>query len=316
MPTTNTVTANYTGKIDPQYITKALLASDTLNQNLVRVHTGLKVEGINLRRIDTDTLFQDASCEFTPTGEVTLDYRQLTGKKIKVNLSLCMSDFEASWEAEDMGDSAFDNTPDPYLAALLIHIAAKAAEQNEKIIWNGIDAAGQFEGFLTKLSNDGLVPSAQNITAATLSAANIFAEIGKMDAVIPQELNMFDENFFYVVSQAAGKFYMTAQAGFGTGGQGGAGYMNEGFVGRKELNYLGTPMYIARGLTTNQMIAYNRENLHFGTGILADWSDVRTIDMRETTGDDTIRFIMKLYAGVQYGWPEEIVMYGAPEPQS
>lgn len=316
MPTTNNVTSNYVGKLDPGYITRALLASDTLDQNLVRVIPGLKLEGITMRRLDSDELFQNDSCTFTPTGTVDLDFRKLVGKKLKINLEICYNDFEAAWEAEQMGDSAHDNVPQEYQTALLIHIAEKAAEKNEKNIWNGVDGPGTFEGFLTKLSNDGLVPADQNIEGTTLTAANIFDEIKKMDAVIPEELDEFGPDFFYVISKRAAKLYMQALSGFGANGTGGAGYMNAGFVGQKELNFLGTPMYVARGLTANQMIAYERDNLAFGTGILADWSEVKTIDMRNVTGDDTLRVIMKVYAGVQYGWPEEVVMYGAPDPQS
>lgn len=316
MPTTNNVTSNYVGKLDPGYITRALLASDTLDQNLVKVFSGLKLEGTTMRRLDSDNIFQDDSCAFTPTGTVDLDFRKLIPKKLKVNLEICFTDFEAAWEAEQMGDSAHDNAPQEYIAALMLHVAEKAAEKNEKNIWNGTDTAGSFEGFLTKLSNDGLVPAAQNITGTTLTAANIFEEIGKMDAQIPEEVDEFGPDFFYVISKKAAKLYMTAQAGFGTSGEGGAGYMNQGFVGKKELNYLGTPMYVARGLEANQMIAYERDNLAFGTGIISDWSEVKTIDMRDVTGDDTLRVIMKIFAGVQYGWPEEIVMYGAPSPES
>lgn len=316
MATTNNVTSNYVGKLDPDYILKALVSADTLDQNLVKVYTGLKEQGITMRRLDSSSIFQDDSCTFSPTGTVDLDFRKLTAKKLKVNLEICFSDFEAAWEAEQMGDSAFDNVPNEYVSALMLHVAEKAAEKNEETIWNGTDTAGSFEGFLTKLSNDGLVPPAQNIAGTTLTAANIFAEIGKMDAVIPETVDEFGPDFFYVISKKAAKFYMTAQAGFGTSGEGGAGYMNQGFVGKKELNYLGTPMYVARGLTANQMIAYERDNLAFGTGLIPDWSEVKTIDMRDVNGDDTLRVIMKLYAGVQYGWPDEIVMYGAPTPES
>ena len=312
MATTNNVTSNYTGKLDPSYAIKAVLASDTLVQGLVKVYQGLKVEGINMRRLDSTGIFQNDSCTFTPTGTVDLDFRQLTGKKLKVNLELCFSDFEAAWEAEQMGDGAFDNVPQEYIAALMLEIAGKAAEHNENTIWNGVTAnAGEYDGFFTKLVADGLVPAAQNIAGTTLTAANIFSQIGLMDAQIPEAVDEFGDTFHYCVSKRAAKFYMTAQAGFGTNGEGGAGYMNAGFVGKKELDYLGTPMYVCRGMNADQMIAFERDNLAFGTGLLGDWADVRTIDMRDVNGDDQLRVIMKLYAGVQYGWPEEIVMYGA-----
>lgn len=313
MATTNTVVANYTGKVAQDYLLKALKAGDTLAQDLVTVRPGLKEKGINLRRIDVDNLFQDDSCTFSPTGDVDLDFRTLTAKKLKVNLLICKSDFEGSWEAEDMGDSAFDNMPQAYVNALMIHIAGKAAEFNDKTMWNGTDTAGSYEGFFTKLGADSDLPAAQNIASTTITAANVFAEMQKVQDVIPDEVYSFSGDLVWLIAPNVARAWMSALSGYGAEGQGGAGYMNAGFIGEKELNFNGVPMYMVRGLEANQMIAYKKDNLNFGTGLLADWTNVKVLDMSDVLGDDTLRFIMKLYAGVQYGFAEEVVVYGAPE---
>jgi hypothetical protein len=72
----------------------------------------------------------------------------------------------------------------------------------------------------------------------------------------------------------------------------------------------GIPLVVAEGLTANQMLAAEKSNLFFGTGLLSDKNDVRLIDTSETLGDDNVRIIMKMTAGVQYANVEDIVTYG------
>jgi hypothetical protein len=57
------------------------------------------------------------------------------------------------------------------------------------------------------------------------------------------------------------------------------------------------------------MIATTKENLVFGTGLLNDSQEVRIIDTSETIGDQNIRIVMRMTAGVQYGIVEDIVTY-------
>ena len=72
----------------------------------------------------------------------------------------------------------------------------------------------------------------------------------------------------------------------------------------------GIPLVVAEGLTANQMLAAEKSNLFFGTGLLSDKNDVRLIDTSETLGDDNVRIIMKMTAAVQYANVEDIVTYG------
>jgi hypothetical protein len=57
------------------------------------------------------------------------------------------------------------------------------------------------------------------------------------------------------------------------------------------------------------MIATTKENLVFGTGLLADSNEVKLLDMADVDGSQNVRIVMRMTAGVQYGIVEDIVTY-------
>jgi hypothetical protein len=57
------------------------------------------------------------------------------------------------------------------------------------------------------------------------------------------------------------------------------------------------------------MMAAQKSNLYFGTGLLNDMNDVRVIDEADITGSQNVRIIMRMTAAVQYGIGSEIVLY-------
>jgi len=58
------------------------------------------------------------------------------------------------------------------------------------------------------------------------------------------------------------------------------------------------------------MIAAEKSNLFFGTGLLNDTNEVKVIDMSDIDGSQNVRIIMRFTAGVQYGIVSDIVTYG------
>jgi hypothetical protein len=78
------------------------------------------------------------------------------------------------------------------------------------------------------------------------------------------------------------------------------------------LSFDGVKIFVANGLASNTAIATLKENLFFGTGVLADMdsSSVKVIDMADVDGSENVRVVMRLTAGVQYGAVEDIVTYG------
>ena len=76
------------------------------------------------------------------------------------------------------------------------------------------------------------------------------------------------------------------------------------------LTFDGVKIFVAQGLADNKVIAAEKSNLYFGTGLLADHNEVKVIDMADLDGSQNVRVVMRFTAGVQYGVIEDIVTYG------
>ena len=57
------------------------------------------------------------------------------------------------------------------------------------------------------------------------------------------------------------------------------------------------------------MVAAQKSNLYFGTGILNDQNEVKVIDMSDIDGSQNVRVIMRFTAGVQHVFGGDIVLY-------
>jgi hypothetical protein len=66
---------------------------------------------------------------------------------------------------------------------------------------------------------------------------------------------------------------------------------------------------VQNGLADNTMVAAEKSNLFFGTGLLSDNQEVKVIDMADIDGSQNVRVVMRFTAGVQYGIGSDIVLY-------
>ena len=57
------------------------------------------------------------------------------------------------------------------------------------------------------------------------------------------------------------------------------------------------------------MVAAEKSNLYFGTGLLSDQNEVKVIDMADIDGSQNVRVVMRFTAGVNYGIGSDIVLY-------
>jgi hypothetical protein len=63
--------------------------------------------------------------------------------------------------------------------------------------------------------------------------------------------------------------------------------------------------------TSNKVVAAQKSNLFFGTGLMSDYNEVKVIDMANIDGSQNYRVIMRYTAGTQFGIGSDIVYYGA-----
>ena len=308
MATTTSITTSYAGEFAGQYISAALLSGTTLDNGLITVKPNIKFKEV-IKKVSSDDIVKDASCDFDPTSTLTLTERILQPDFQQVNLQLCKADFQNDWDAISMGYSAFDNLPPSFADFLIGHVASKVAQRTEQSIWNGAAAtAGQFGGFTELLTADGDVTDVAAVGGG-ITSANVIAQLGAVVDAIGSTLYTSEDMFIYV-SQNVARAYVRALGGFATN-VGAAGVNADGtqwYTGGT-LSFDGMKIAVANGLADNTMVAAEKSNLFFGTGLLADHNEVKVIDMADIDGSQNVRVVMRFTAGVQYGIGSEIVLY-------
>jgi hypothetical protein len=302
------LTTTYAGEFSGKYIAAALLSADTLDKGLITVMPNVKFKSV-IQKASTDDIVKDATCDFqTGQGTLTLTEAILEPKEFQVNLDICRKTLHSSWEAEQMGYSAFDNLAPNFADFVLAHVAAKVADRTEKNIWSGDGGdSGQFDGFSIKLDTDANLPAGQDLTGAAITAANVVAELGAVVDAIPTAVYGSEDLYLYAASDVI-RAYTRALGGFQSGGQGANGYENKG--NNQSLGSLffdGIPVVPARGAANGTIIAAEKSNLFFGTGLLNDLNEVRVIDMAENDGSQNVRVVMRFTSGVAYAQVTDIV---------
>jgi len=307
MATTNSITTTYAGEFAGQYISAALLSGTTLDNGLITIKPNIKFKEV-MKKVASDDIVKDASCDFDPTSTLTLTERILQPDFQQVNLQLCKADFHNDWEAVQMGYSAFDSLPPSFADFLIGHVASKVAQRTEQSIWNGAAAtAGQFGGFTELLLADADVTDVGG--GAAVDSSNVISKLGLVVDAIGSSLYTSEDMFIYV-SQNVARAYVRALGGFATN-VGAAGINADGtqwYTGGT-LSFDGIKLAVANGLSDNKMVAAEKSNLFFGTGLLADHNEVKVIDMADIDGSQNVRVVMRFTAGVQYGIGSDIVLY-------
>jgi hypothetical protein len=307
MATNTSITTTYAGEFAGKYISAALLSASTIENGGIEVKPNIKYKEV-IKKIATDDVLKDATCDFDPTSTVTLTERIIQPEEFQVNLQLCKKDFRSDWEAVQMGVSAFDSLPPSFADFLIAHVAAKVAQKNETNIWSGTNAtAGEFDGLVTLMTADADVI---DVVGTTVTAANVITELGKVVDAIPSTLYGKEDLNLYV-SQNVARAYVRALGGFGAAGLGANGTNAQGtqWWNNGSLSFDGVTIFVANGLGDNYIVAAEKSNLFFGTGLLSDHNEVKVIDMADIDGSQNVRIVMRLTAGVQYGIGSDIVLY-------
>jgi len=311
MATTTSITTTYAGEFAGKYVSAALLSGSTIANGGIEVKPNVKFKEV-LKKVSTDAIVKDATCDFDATSTLTLTEKILQPEEFQVNLQLCKKDFKSDWEAVQMGYSAFDSLPPAFADFLLAHVASKVAEKTEQNIWRGVTAnAGEFNGFTRLLTLDAALPTANEVAGTTVTAANVITELGKIVDAIPASLYGKEDLYIYV-SQNIARAYVRALGGFGASGLGanGSNAMGTQWFNNGSLSFDGVKIFVANGLASNVAIAAQKSNLYFGTGLLSDQNEVKVIDMADIDGSENVRVVMRFTAGVQYAIVEDIVTYG------
>ena len=303
------VTSTYAGEFAGKYIAAALLSAKTLDNQYITIMPNVKFKSV-IQKIDVNSIVNDASCDFTTSGTVALTERILEPKELQVNLSLCKQEFVDSWQALQLGYSAFDEIPKDFNDFLISYVGGKVAQATEESIWRGTNATnGQFGGIYNALSSSvvagGTNAPVTSSVSGSITSANVLTALNSLVDAIPQEVYGKEDLMIYVPTNVV-KAYQQALAG---GSAGANGFNNQLNVGEKPLNFNGIEMAFCPGLASSAMVAAQKSNLFFGTGLLSDYNEVRVLDMANLDGSQNYRIIMRYTAGTQYGIGSDIAIH-------
>jgi hypothetical protein len=324
------ITTTYAGEFAGQYIAAALLSAKTLDNKYVTIMPNVKYREV-IQKIAVANIVNDASCDFTTSGSVALTERLITPKELQVNLQLCKQNFVQSWEALQLGYSAFDEIPKSFTDYLISYVGGTVAQATEISIWQGVNATnGQFGGFQTTLSASvaadttivsgsitaatGVIPAFSGSTliggqpiSGSITSANVLSKLNDVVNSIPNAVYGKEDLLIYVSTDVA-KDYQQALAG---GAVGANGWNNQMNVGDKPFNFNGIEIVLCPGMKENSIVAAQKSNMFFGTGLLSDYNEVKVLDMSDIDGSQNFRIIMRYTAGTQVGILSDVVYYGA-----
>jgi hypothetical protein len=308
------ITSTYAGEFAGAYIAAALLSAKTLDNKYVTIHPNVKYKEV-IQKIAVANIVNDASCDFTTSGSVALTEAVLTPKELQVNLELCKQQFVQSWEALQLGYSAFDTIPASFNDYLISYVGGIVAQATEISIWQGVNATnGQFGGFEVALSASvaaatGVIAagSGSTIISGSVTSANVLSKLDTVVTSIPNTVYGKEDLLLYVSTNVA-KAYQQALAG---GSAGANGWNNQMNVGEKPFNFNGIEIVLCPGMSDSKIVAAQKSNLHFGTGLLSDFNEVKVLDMSNIDGSQNYRVIMRYTGATVVGILGDVVYYGA-----
>ena len=295
--------STYAGEAAAGYIAAALLSANTLDKKLVTIMPNVKFKSV-IQKLEVSGIVQDASCDFTTSGSVAISEQVLTPKELQVNLLLCKQEFVDSWEALQLGFSAFDEIPKNFNDFLISYVGGKVAEATEESIWKGVNTTnGQFGGATAVLA----AKSGSIVISGSVTSANVIDKLNSVVNTIPDTVYGKPDVLLYVATDVA-KAYQQALAG---GAIGANGWNNQMNVGEKPFNFNGIEIVWCPGMTSSKIVAAQKSNLFFGTGLLSDYNEVKVLDMANIDGSQNYRIVMRYTGGTQFGIGQDIVYYGA-----
>jgi hypothetical protein len=279
-----TVSPNtYAGQFSGKYIAAALLSGETLAKDLITLHPNVAFKEV-IRNWQNSIVVADATCDFTDSSSVTLGEYVLTTTEKQVNLVLCKNNLRTTWEAAQAGYSAFETLPATFEEFLLARVAAEVAQTVETGIWktNTFYTGGMVQYLIDQSA------IVRPFTGAT-TGSNVVARLQEALDNSPSAL-YGKEGYQYYVGPGTMKAYQAALSA--------GNYNFQFYVGEKPMNFQGIPVTMCPGLNDFDCVLGLKSDLHFGTGLLSDYNDVKVLDMADLDGSQNMRVIMRFTGGI------------------
>lgn len=300
------LTTTYAGALALPYFSPALLQLNSLSNGALTVKQNIAGKQVVKTATVTGSL-KGETCDWSDPSTITIAERVLDPKAMEIATSVCKTDFLGDWEVERMGNSAWKSMGSTGLVQWLVpQLLAGGMASLETMIWQGVAGANAFDGFETLFTADATVT---DVTGTAVTAANVITELGKVKAAMSNAIKM-QPDAKIIVAYNVFEAYRDALGGFNANGLGANGVNGRGpLFNETNLTFGGIPVIAANGLADDSMVGSYTSNLWFGTNLLSDTTQIKTLDMEQNDLSNNVRFKAKFHAAVQYGAGSEVVYY-------
>lgn len=285
-----TALPEYVNQNSSELLIKAMTGAKTLRY--IEQYLGVKYKTA-LNILNSEVVFGDGKeCGFNAQGSDTLSQRILTALPIKINKEWCDRALIDTFANHELRMVAGQETM-PYEEKFVDSNLTEIAKELDKLIWQG-NSTLDAEGFIN-------IATASGSGVLTASGANIASVVDAVYAKLPASaldrgavIFMSDTNFRAYVSAlnaecCANRALIDAKAG--------------------EITYAGDSRVVIVGVGglegTNYVVASAKDNFVYGT----DVKDAHAMFKLWFSDDaDMFRFKVLFTAGVQYKFPDEVVL--------
>jgi len=300
--TTTSLTTSYVGEAATELINKMYFGAKTIADGNITIKDDVN-KAYHIRRLTGSGLIQTPTCDFTPSGTVTIDEQILTPAPFEVNLQMCKADFKhVDWSSMRMGTGGNRQLSQDVVDSIIAEILGHVGNEVEFSIWRGDTGGASYtliDGLIKKLTAG--VAAGNKTTPAAVTASTVVAQLGAAYTIAAAQPWFDAPDLMFWVAPNVAAAYKQALAN--------QGFMDQYQAGDKPLNYIDIPMAVAPGIEASEFTLSHKSNYYFGTESVSNLNEIFLKDMHEVDLSDNVRFAAYSTMGVQVGWFEEAVLH-------
>lgn len=245
---------------------------------------------------------------FTSTDSLSISYRSLEIGKYCIQEELGSSELDLLFYNQQNGSGVGSVDVGSVLGNAITELFIKKMSAKMDVLafqssgGTGTTVLAQITGLLARASADS---GTNKVTGTTLTKANIQDELDKVYAKFTSDAKAGSMKIY--VSDAAHTFYKQALGSNALMNGLGA---TDGVLGTQLWYDTKVEIVPTVGMPTNRMIAIPTEALFVGLDAESDWTGVRIVDLRNSTGDNKVRFIANFGFDINYAQSDVVTVYG------
>ena len=285
-----------------EFYSKAYLTEDIADN--FRVIPGIKYK-TKIANVLFSDILQASDCPWAATAHV-LDGIDIDVCGVSAMAQICQFDIEKSFLATTMapGSNATFEVQ-PFMNYYWDEMASQIGEEIEILRWQGdtglTSSVKYCDGYLTKFGDDSSIVDVSATASITIS--NVIGEITKVvQALVASAPGLVNKrgDLRLFLDPTTSLTYQLAAASGNT-----IAFVTESLG----LKFLGIKIVEAQGLPTNTMVLTSKDNLIYAIDGANDATNLKAINLAETTNEPILRTRADIKIGFYYTNPTEIVLY-------